>query len=588
MGGAAVQQATSWPAISMAEADQLLTQPGSPFEVEDITVRGVRMKMWKQAPASFRELMLDGCATYGDRTFLVFEDERADFHAFRKAAIQLAHALIKLGVRKGDRVALVMSNLPEWPVAFFGAAITGAIVTPLNGWWTGEELEYAFRDSAAKLAIMDWGRYERFEGHIRNCPDLERILVTRAQGSLARIASRLEKIIGPTGAWSDLPDRAPPKVKLAPDDDATIFYTSGTTGRPKGALGTHRGPISSIIIAGYSGARSYLRRGEVPPSPGPHNPQRRMLLSIPFFHVTGCFAMMFRSIYDGAMIAMMRRFDAEQAMKVMERERITAFGGVPTIPWQVIEHPARSRYDLSSVEQVSYGGAPAAPELVARIKQIWPSSEPGTGWGMTETSATFTSHGAEDYQHRPDSCGPAPPICEMKIVDPATSKVLPTGEVGELLAKGPNVVKGYWNNPKATAETFVDGWVRTGDLARLDEEGFCYIVDRAKDMIIRGGENIYCAEVEAILYQHPAVMDAALVPIPHHTLGEEPGAVVALVSGARVSEDELKAFVASRLAAFKVPVKILFMSEPLPRNANGKILKNELKKLFVQAAAAPV
>ena len=583
MSEAAVQQAPSWPAMSLAETDRLLTQPGSPFEIEDIVVRGVRMRMWKQAPATLRDLMLLGRGFADGRTFLVFEDERADYEAFTRAAIHLSHALIKRGVRKGDRVALVMSNLPEWPVAFFAAVIAGAIVTPLNGWWTADELEYAFRDCAAKLAIMDYGRYQRFAGHIKNCPDLEDILVTRAQGPLGPNASRLEKIIGPTGAWADLPDRPLPKVKLAPDDDATIFYTSGTTGRPKGALGTHRAPISSVIIAGYAGARSYLRRGEAPPTPGPHNPQRRALLSIPFFHVTGCFAVMCRSIYDGAMIAMMRRFHAEEAMALIEREKITMFGGVPTIPWQVIEDPARAKYDLSSVEQVAYGGAPAAPELVRRIKEIWPSSEPGTGWGMTETSATFTSFGSKDYENRPGSCGPAPPICEMKIVDP-NGRVLPVGQVGELWAKGPNNVKGYWNNPKATAETFVDGWVVAGDLARLDEEGFCYIVDRAKDMIIRGGENIYSAEVEAVLYQHPAVMDAALVAIPHHTLGEEPGAVVTLVAGAAVTEDELKAYVASKLAGFKVPVRIIFRKEPLPRNANGKILKNELKKLFAQPA----
>jgi long-chain acyl-CoA synthetase len=584
MSAPAVSTPARWPAVSLAEANAMLTRPGSPFEMEEIVVRGVRTRTWKTAPETLRDLMLTG-RQYPDRTFLVFEDERADFEAFTRAAIHLSHALVKRGVKKGDRVAVVMSNLPEWPVAFFAAVCAGAIVTPLNGWWTGEELEYAFRDSACRLAIMDFERYRRFEGRIRNCPDLEQILVTRAPGPLEGMASRLEKIIGPTGAWSDLSDKPPPKVKLAADDDATIFYTSGTTGRPKGALGTHRNPISALIISGYAGARSYLRRGEAPPTPGPHNPQRRTLLSIPFFHVTGCFAVMCRSVYDGAMIAMQRRFQPEEAMKLIERERITAFGGVPTIAWQIIEHPARGRYDLSSVQQVAYGGAPAAPELVRRIKEIWPSSEPGLGWGMTETSATFTSHGAEDYQNRPDSCGPAPPVCQMKIVDPDAGKVLPTGEVGELWAKGPNVVMGYWNNPEATAETFIDGWVRTGDLARLDEEGFCYIVDRAKDMIIRGGENIYCAEVEAVLYLHPAVMDAALVGVPHHTLGEEPAAVVTLVPGARVTEEELKAFVASHLAAFKVPVRILLRKEPLPRNANGKIMKAEVKKLLEQQAA---
>jgi long-chain acyl-CoA synthetase len=585
MSNAALQQAPAWPAISMEEANRLLTQPGSPFEVQDAVIRGARYRVWKTAPETLLDVMLVGRTTYGERTFLVYEDERCDFEAFTRATLNLAHHLIKRGVKKGDRVALVMANLPEWPVAFFAGVIVGAIVTPLNGWWTADELEYAFRDSGAKLAIMDFDRYRRFAPSVKNCPDLERILVTRSLQPLDGIASRLEAAIGPTGSWADLPDKPLPKVRLDPDDDATIFYTSGTTGRPKGCLGTHRGPISSMIISGYAGARSYLRRGEAPPSPGPHNPQRRTLLSIPFFHVTGCFAVMCRSVYDGALIAMQRRFEPEQAMQIIERERITAFGGVPTIPWQVIEHPSRGKYDLSSVEQVGYGGAPAAPELVKRIKDVWPRSEPGIGWGMTETSATFTSHGAQDYEHRPDSCGPAPPICEMKIVDPATLKPLPLGQVGELLAKGPNNAKAYWNNPKATAETFLDdGWVRTGDLARLDEEGFCYIVDRAKDMILRGGENIYSAEVEAVLYQHPAVMDAALVPIPHKTLGEEPGAVVTLVSGARVTEAELKAFVGAKLAGFKVPVRIIFSKEPLPRNANGKILKNELKKLFLEPA----
>jgi long-chain acyl-CoA synthetase len=266
-------------------------------------------------------------------------------------------------------------------------------------------------------------------------------------------------------------------------------------------------------------------------------------------------------------------------MRLIERERVTSAGGVPTIAWQLIEHPAREKYDLSSLEAVTYGGAPSAPELVRKIKESFPNSLPGNGWGMTETSATVTSHLGEDYQNRPDSCGPAAPINDLKITDP-DGKILPPGVVGELWAKGPNIVKGYWNKPEATAQTFVDGWVRTGDLARLDEEGFCYIVDRAKDMLIRGGENIYCVEVENVLYEHPAVMDAALVGIPHKTLGEEPGAVVTLKAGSSATEAELRGFVAERLAAFKVPVRVLFWPETLPRNANGKILKSELKKAF--------
>jgi long-chain acyl-CoA synthetase len=213
---------------------------------------------------------------------------------------------------------------------------------------------------------------------------------------------------------------------------------------------------------------------------------------------------------------------------------------------------------------------------VRKVAEAFPKSLPGNGWGMTETSATCTTHSAEDYQHRPDSCGPAVAVCDLKVVAPDGS-VLNHDEVGELWARGPNIVRGYWNKPQATAETFVDGWVRTGDLARLDEEGFCTIVDRAKDMLIRGGENIYCVEVENVLYEHPAVVDAALVAIPHHTLGEEPAAIVHLKAGLQATEAELRSFVAARLAAFKVPVKIVFWPESLPRNPNGKILKSELK-----------
>jgi long-chain acyl-CoA synthetase len=268
-------------------------------------------------------------------------------------------------------------------------------------------------------------------------------------------------------------------------------------------------------------------------------------------------------------------------MQIIERERVDATGGVPTIAWQLIEHPARAKYDLSSLVSVSYGGAPSAPELVRRIVEVFPGSAPGNGWGMTETTATFSSHTGKDYEARPDSAGPAAPVGDMQIRDPGDGvTLLPVGKVGELWVKGPQVVKLYWNKPEATAETFQDGWLRTGDLARLDEEGFLFIVDRAKDMLIRGGENIYCVEVENVLYDHPDVMDAALVGVPHKTLGEEPAAVVHLKPGGTAGEAELRQWVRERLAAFKVPVEVRFWPEPLPRNANGKILKTELKSVF--------
>ncbi|MFZ0269686.1 class I adenylate-forming enzyme family protein [Caulobacter sp.] len=572
-----------WPAMSVQQAYAMITAPGSPGEMEEIDIRGVKTRVWKHCPPTLRDTLLVG-RTHGDKIYLVHEDERVSFEAFYRAVTVFAAELEASGVKKGDRVAIIMRNLPEWPVVFYAGLTLGAILTPLNAWWTGHELEYGLLDSGATVAVMDVERYERLAEHFDNCPDLKRVYVSRSREEIADpYVKRVEAVIGGPNDWINLDERPLSTVALGPEDDATIFYTSGTTGKPKGALATHRAVNSNIFAAAAAGARSFLRRGEAPPQPDPGAPQKGSLISVPFFHATGCFAVMNPSLFAGAKLAMIRKWDPEKAMQLIQDEKLTQMGGVPTIAWQIIEHPSRGNYDLSSLETVAYGGAPSAPELVRKIKEIWPKSLPGNGWGMTETSATATSNSAEDYENRPDSCGPAVPVTDLKIMTvEAPYRELPIGEVGELWCKGPQVVKGYWNKPEATAQTFVDGWVRTGDLARLDEEGFCYIIDRAKDMLIRGGENIYCIEVENVLYDHPAVMDAALVGVPHKTLGEEPAAVVTLKPGAHADEAELRAFVAHRLAAFKVPVKVVFWPETLPRNANGKIMKNELKKVFVE------
>jgi long-chain acyl-CoA synthetase len=573
-----------WPAMSIAQAHGLLTSPGMPFEMETKTIRGVEMRVWKNQPPTLRAIV-EAARAHGEKVLLVYEDERVTFEAFYRAVSAFGRELQAQGVVKGDRVAIIMRNLPEWVVAFYGAASIGAIVTPLNAWWTGAELEYGLTDSGAKIAIMDAERYQRLIEHLPRCPDLVRVYVSREAEEIAHpLVTKLETVIGGANDWAGLPDQALPEVELDADDEATIFYTSGTTGKPKGALATHRGVNSNILSGACAGARAFLRRGEKPPEPDPNAPQRSTLLSVPFFHATGCFAVLNPSLFGGAKLVLMHKWDVIKAFELIQRERIQSAGGVPTIAWQLIEHPLRSNYDLSSLESVAYGGAPSAPELVRKIKETFPKSAPGNGWGMTETCATVTTHGAEDYANRPMSCGPAVPVAELQIRDVADGvTVLGVNEVGELWAKGPMIVKNYWNKPEATAQTFVDGWVRTGDLARVDEEGFCFIIDRAKDMLIRGGENIYCIEVENVLYDHPAVMDAALVGIPHKTLGEEPGAVVTLKPGAEATEAELRAHVAEHLAAFKVPVKVKFWHETLPRNANGKILKNELKKLFEEA-----
>jgi long-chain acyl-CoA synthetase len=566
----------AFPAMSIEQAHKLLTAPGSPLEVGEEAVRGIRMKVWKNAPPTLREVYALGAA-FGARDHLVFENERATVASFQAAAAKFAHQLVADGVKPGDRVAIIMRNLPEWPVAFWGGVLAGAIVTPLNAWWTGVELEYGLKNSGSSIAIMDIERYERTREHFDNCPDLRKLYVSRAREEIAdpRVA-RLESVVGATKDWASLPPSSPPAIPAKPDDDVAIFYTSGTTGNPKGAVISHRNIISNMFNAASAQARAFLRRGEAPPAPDPTAPQKSFLISVPFFHATGCFAIMIPSLMAGNKIVMQRRWDADQALPLMEKERITHFGGVPTIAWQVLEHPKINDYDLSSVEGVSYGGAPAAPELVNRIKARFPNAQPGQGWGMTETSATAVSNGAEDYIRKPASTGVTSATGEAKIVN-ADGQELPRGEVGELWYKGPIVVRGYWQNEKATAETFVDGWVKTGDLAKMDEEGFIYIVDRAKDMLIRGGENIYCVEVENALYDHPAVMDAAVVGKPHKTLGEEPLAVVHLKPGMAATSDELRHHCAQKIAAFKVPVEVVFWPETLPRNANGKIIKRELK-----------
>jgi long-chain acyl-CoA synthetase len=573
----------NWPAMSIADATAALTAPGTRLEMDTIPIRGIPTRIWKNAPPTNREVFLAG-RQFGDREFLIYEDDRCTYEGFARATLKLAAELQKQGVAKGDRVAIIMRNLPEWVVAFYAAELVGAIVTPLNAWWTGPELEYGLVDSGTKIAFVDAERLERINEHLINCPALKRIYVSRyADADLpSPLVHRLEDTIGKVNDWGSLPPGEMPAVDLQPDDDCTILYTSGTTGRPKGALGTHRNMTSNIMAAGFSAARNFLRRGEpVPVVANPLDaPQRSTLLSVPFFHATGCFAVLGPTVVSGGKIVLMRKFEAEKAMALIEKEKINSAGGVPTIAWQLLEHPNRHKYDLSSLEAVAYGGAPSAPELVKQIKQNWPKSAPGNGWGMTETSATCTTHSGEDYEHRPTSCGPPVAVCDLKIMDVENTHELPIGQVGELWARGPNIVKCYWNKPEASAATFVDGWVRTGDLARLDDEGFCFIIDRAKDMLIRGGENIYCIEVENVLYDHPAVMDAALVPVPHKTLGEEPGAVVHLKPGMHTTEEELRQFVAGKLAAFKVPVKVVFWPETLPRNANGKILKTELKKIF--------
>ncbi|MHB1534755.1 MAG: class I adenylate-forming enzyme family protein [Acidimicrobiales bacterium] len=544
------------------------------FEVVETTVRGMPTRVWKNCPASLGEI-LAASRGHRDRDFLVYEDERITFEEHFRACAHLAHVLRdRFGIRNGDRVAIAMRNFPEWSVAFWAAAAAGAVVVPLNAWWTGEELHYGLADSAAAVVFCDHERAARIRPHRADLPELQALIVARAAALSDEEELPFEEALG------DVPDDAAlPEVGLDTDDDATIFYTSGTTGRPKGALGTHRNICTNPISLFFVNVRTGLRKGaDTSPASSEAN---AYLLSVPFFHATGCHSVLVANALAGGKLVMMQRWEPGRALELIERERITTFGGVPAMVMQVLDHPDFEVRDTSSVKSVGYGGAPAPPELVRRITAHFPGGSASNGYGMTETSSLSTMNAGPDYVSKPDSVGPPVPVVDVKIVD-EIGRPLPRGEVGELWIKGPNVVKGYWRRPDATAETFTDGWVHTGDVARIDDEDFVYIVDRAKDMLIRGGENIYCVEVESVLYEHPGVADVAVIGVAHPTLGEEPGAVVQRRVGFEaLTEAELQSHVASKLAAFNVPVRIWFVDEALPRNPAGKILKRQLRDELV-------
>ena len=385
---------------------------------------------------------------------------------------------------------------------------------------------------------------------------------------------------------------SPPDLTIDPEDDATIFYTSGTTGRPKGAVGTHRNMATNLMSLFFINTRGAMRFGSSPLEQTPERAQPAFLLSVPLFHATGCHSVMVANLAAGGKLVMMHHFDPDRALELIEREKIGTFGGVPAMVMQVLDSPNFSKFDTSSIRGVSYGGAPAPPDLVRRIREAWPIGQPSNGYGLTETSSVTSMNSGGDYVAKPESVGPPVPVCDVAIVPEdfagdEPDATLPRGPDvrGELWIKGPNVVRGYWNRPEETAKTFSRGWLHTGDVARLDEDNFIYIVDRAKDMIIRGGENVYSVQVEAALFEHPAVADCAVIGVPHPTLGEEVGAVIVLRPGAKVTADELQLHVKARLAGFMVPTHIWFRSEPLPRNPQGKVLKRELRDELVPPPA---
>ena len=565
-----------------------MTAPGQMFETERAHINGVDMAVWKHAPANLRQIF-DMSLTHASRDFLVYEGERISFDEHYRIASTIASRLISLGVEKGDRVAIASRNLPEWVCAFWGAMVCGAVVVPLNAWWTSDELAYGLNDSGTTVLFVDEERLDRLFKQLDRLTDLKTIVVISDDPKRPAHVDKKHSLINIV-AYEDFlgtvdKGATPPDVQIEPDDDATMFYTSGTTGKPKGAVGTHRNAVTNLMNLFFIGQRATLRFGTGNLDSEGKSIPNASLLNVPLFHATGCLATMLVSTAAGGKLVMMHHFDAGKALALIESEQLTNIGGVPTIVMQILDHPDFRKFNTSSVRSVSYGGAPAPPELVRRICSAFPVGQPGNGYGLTETSAAVCLNSGPDYVERPSSCGTAVPVCEVAIVPEdyeglEPSADLPKGPdvVGELWIKGPNVVRGYWHKPEATAKSFTNGWLHTGDIARIDEEGFIFIVDRAKDMIIRGGENVYSVIVEAAIFEHPDVADCAVVGIAPPVLGEEVAAVVVLRPGRVVEAEQISRYVGEKLAQFEVPTRIFFRTLALPRNPQGKVLKRELRE----------
>jgi len=441
--------------------------------------------------------------------------ERINYRELWDRSARLAGGLKNLAIARGDRVAIRLGNGLDWCIAFWGTLMAGAVVVPVNTRFAEPEVEYVIHDSGSRFVFLP---------------------------------------------GQPLPSGGPFVVEdLGPADVAAIFYTSGTTGFPKGALTTHENFLSNTETC---------RRIAPLPSDG----SVRTLVSVPLFHVTGCNSQLLSSCEGGGTTVIMRSFEVQAFLAAIGGERINSLTSVPAIHWMAINQPNFSEMDTSGVRWVMYGGAPIAPELVGRIAAAFPNARVGNGFGLTETSsvATFLPH---EFAHiRPDSVGFAAPVVDLDLFEPDS------GGVGELLVRAPNVVPGYWNKPEASAQTFVNGWLHTGDLARIDKDGFVQIVDRKKDMVNRGGENVYCVEVENALCAHPAVFECAVLGVPDRMMGEKVGAVIVLKPGAKAEPHEICEFLKGHLADFKIPQFMLTRTEALPRNPGGKILKPRLRK----------
>lgn len=559
-----------------AEARASLTGPGGPFEVVTDTVNGIEMKVYKSSMASLRDVAAAGLARGDDQPFLVYGDLRMGPAQFVERSNSVAdHLRDDFGVGHGDRVAVLSANNPEWCLTFWATVNLGAILVGLNGWWKTDEIIYGLQDSGAKVLVADGRRFERIAQHLGDLPDLEAVfLVDHESDELDD--PRVHDFSVLTGD----PTPALPTTPIDQDDPAVIFYTSGTTGKPKGAISTHRNMVANLMNTLFNGVLTSMTADPdvAAASPSTGSGQTVSLFTSPLFHVSGCHSTLVVGLLAGLRLVMPEgKFEPDNALRLIEDEGVTIWATVPTMVWRVCEYPGRHDYDTSTVTTVAFGGSPSADELQRKVLDTFPNVRSTSNvYGLTESSSAATIISGKDALAKPTSVGPPVPVVEVKIAGPDGVGVA-RGETGEVLLKGPIIMPGYWGKPEATAETVRDGWLHTGDIGHVDDEGFLYITDRAKDMIIRGGENIYCVEIENRLVEHPAIADAAVIGVAHAELGEEVKAVVQLEPGGSLTEAEVRQWVGDALAQFKVPAYVELTDDKLPRNASGKLLKNVLR-----------
>ncbi|WP_276958172.1 class I adenylate-forming enzyme family protein [Ferrimicrobium acidiphilum] len=539
-------------------ADKALQASASPFELE-VTPEG--FSRYRHAPVSMAAT-IDYFDQFSTREYLVFEEQRITYGEAKERILAMVDAFTRSGLKPGDRVAIAMRNFPEWVFGFFAITASGLIAVPLNAWWSADELLYGLRDSGAKLALVDQERAAMLSGRI-DLPLWSRGSEEASDASVVMLDTCIQAARSESARL----------VEVRGDTPAAIFYTSGTTGRPKGVILTHENILQALYNALYLGARTILRAGG---DLAAGVEQAINLVSIPLFHVTGCVAVLLPGTATGAKFILSRRFDPLEALELIQRERVTSFGGVPTVAQQILRHPERDRFDLSSVKTVSYGGAPSAPELVRMIERTSTEILPGNGYGLTETAGLVTFNNGVNYQERPSSAGPAVPVATIKVVDPFGEEV-PDGQPGELLVRGSTVFAGYWGKEAESKAVFDDGWFRTGDIAVIDSDGYMHIVDRLKDLVIRGGENVATVEVEAAIFEYPGVEDVAVFGYPDDVLGERVAAAIVVQPSVVIDQEDLRVFLRDRLAGFKIPDMIAVRTEPLPRNAAGKLLKRNLR-----------